>query len=140
MLLPLRLLHWSALFQIALTSAARHDIYTLHRRCKLILEVGDLILQMLQMGGLNSRVLITCRHFVRLDPRLLRKLELVLHLLRRPLITLFIIERFGGLVLCLFIVIFLVMLSLFLVVIIKLLLLFSFQVLILLHLRSLLLA
>ena len=54
MLLSLGLLHWSPLFRIALTSTTRHNIYALHRRRKLVLEVGDLILQLLQMGGLNS--------------------------------------------------------------------------------------
>lgn len=54
MLLSLCLLHRSTLFEVALASPARHDIYALHRRRKLILEVGDLILQLLQMGGLNS--------------------------------------------------------------------------------------
>ena len=100
MLLSLSLLHWSTLFRIAwASSTARHNIYALHRSSKLILEVCDLILQLLQMIGLDSWVLITCRHFVHLNPRLLRKLKLVLHLLRRPLIMLFIIERFGRLVL-----------------------------------------
>lgn len=131
-LLALRLLHRASLFQVALAATARHDIYALHRGGELMLEVGDLVLQLLEMVGLESGVRIGGRHLVHLGLRW--ELELVLHRLGRALAALLIIERFGRLVLHLFALVLLVVLAVFLILLAELLLFFVFQLLFLLNL------